>query len=54
MHNVKTAYYSIGEAFMLWSPSSKIIEETRLRFFEKLQLSPIITLIKLLNSTFSK
>jgi len=36
---------------MFWSPSSKIIEETKPRLLEKLQLLPIIALTK---SLFSK
>jgi len=34
--------HAIGETFMLWSPSSKIIAETRPHPLEKLQLPPII------------
>jgi len=45
---------TIGETFMLWSPSSKINEETRPRTLEKLQLPPIIILTKSLNNTFTK
>jgi len=45
---------TIGEIFILWSPSSKINEETRPRLLENLQLPPILTLIKSLNNTFSE